>query len=136
MPVKYKKPHSINAVSIGLLLFVGLLVYVGVCTWPVYSLSSRAKGALLDALPLLYRANLRPENVALSMINELKKSLPEDLRKVGVEDHNLELVFSRSTKEVSIEAHFSATAFFPVINKSFAFQLSPRAVTDAARIEW
>jgi hypothetical protein len=136
MPVKYKKPRSINTVSVGLVLLIGLLVYVGVYTWPVYSLSSRAKGVLLEALPLLYRANLRPESIALSMINDLKKSIPESLRKAGVRDPNLEVVLSRSKKEVSIEAHFSATAFFPVINKTYAFELSPRAVTDAARIEW
>jgi hypothetical protein len=136
MAVKYKKPRTINAVSIGLVLFVGLLVYVGVYTWPVYSLSSRAKGVLLDALPILYRANLRPEGTALAMINGLKKSIPENLRKLGVQDPNLEVVLSRSKQEVSIEAHFSTTAFFPVIDKSYTFQLSPRAVTDAARIEW
>jgi hypothetical protein len=58
------------------------------------------------------------------------------LRKAGVRDPHLEVIFSRSKEEVSIEAHFVATAFFPVINKTFNFNLSPRAVTDSARIEW
>jgi hypothetical protein len=136
MTTRYKKPHSINAVSLALLLLLGLTVYVIVYTWPVYSLSSRAKGVLLDALPILYRANLRPEATASGMIRDLKKSVPESLRKEGVRDPHLEVVFSRSKKEVSIEAHFVATAFFPVINKSYDFHLSPRAVTDSARIEW
>jgi hypothetical protein len=136
MAVKYKKPRSINAVSIGLLALLGLLVYLVVCTWPVYSLSSRAKGVLLDALPMLYRANLRPETTALLMIRDLKKSIPEGLRKAGVRDPNLEVILNRSKQEVSIEAHFAATAFFPVIEKSYDFHLSPRAVTDAARVEW
>jgi len=91
---------------------------------------------LLDAIPMLYRANLRPTDVALAMINDLKKSVPKALRKEGVRDPNLELVFARSKEEVSIEAHFVATAFFPVINKTVEFHLSPRAVTDTARIEW
>jgi hypothetical protein len=133
---RYKKPHSINAVSLALVLLLGLTVYVIVCTWPVYSLSSRAKGVLLDALPVLYRANLRPESTASAMISDLKKSVPENLRKEGVRDPHLEVVFSRSKKEVAIEAHFVATAFFPVINKTHDFHLSPRAVTDSARIEW
>jgi hypothetical protein len=70
------------------------------------------------------------------MINDLKKSVPKLLRNEGVKDPNLEVIFNRSKTEVSIEAHFAATAFFPVINKSIEFHLSPRAVTDAARIEW
>ena len=136
MATKYKKPRSINAVSIGLLLLLGIAVFAIVCTWPVYTLSSRAKGVLLDAIPMLYRANLRSTDVASAMINDLKKSVPKALRKEGVRDPNLELVFTRSKTEVSIEAHFVATAFFPVINKTMEFHLSPRAVTDAARIEW
>jgi hypothetical protein len=136
MVIKYKKPRTINGVSIGLLLALGLMVYLVVYAWPVYSLSSRAKGVLLDALPMLWRANLLPEPVALSMINELKKAVPVALRKQGVKDPKLEVIFSRNKKEVSIEAHFSASAFFPVIDKSYEFHLSPRAVTDAARVDW
>ena len=136
MAIRYKKPHSINTISVALVLLLGLMVYVIICTWPVYSLSSRAKGVLLDALPMFYRANLRPEAVASVMIMNLKKSVPQNLRKEGVRDPHLEVVFSRSKKEVSIEAHFIATAVFPVINKTFDFHLSPRAVTDSARIEW
>jgi hypothetical protein len=136
MVTRYKKPRPINTVSLGLLVLLGIAVYVIVCTWPVYTLSSRAKGVLLDAIPMFYRANLRSSEVASIMINDLKKSVPKLLRKEGVKDPNLELVFTRSKTEVSIEAHFVATAFFPVINKTFDFHLSPRAVTDAARIEW
>ena len=136
MATRYKKPRSINTVSVGLLVLLGIAVYVAIYTWPVYTLSSRAKGVLLDAIPMLYRANLRSTDVASAMINDLKKSVPTALRKEGVRDPNLEIVFSRSKEEVSIEAHFVATAFFPVINKTCEFHLSPRAVTDAARIEW
>jgi hypothetical protein len=136
MALRYKKPRSINSVSVILVLMFGIAAYVLVCTWPVYSLSSRAKGTLLDALPMLYRANLRPDSVASVMIGNLKKAVPAELRKAGVKDPNLEVVFSRDKEEVSIEAHFVATAFFPVINKTVEFHLSPRAVTDSARIEW
>jgi hypothetical protein len=136
MVTRYKKPHAINGISVTLLLLLGVAIYVIVCTWPVYTLSSRAKGVLLDGLPILYRANLRGDVMASSMIKDMKKAIPEELRKVGVRDPKLELVFSRSKQEVSIEAHFVAQAFFPVINKTYAFHLSPRAVTDAARVEW
>jgi hypothetical protein len=136
MVVKYKKPRSINSVSIGLLFLLGLAVYAIAFTWPVYTLSSRAKGVLLDALPMLYRANLRTGAVADTMMADLKKSVPLALHKAGVKDPKLEVVFSRSKQEVSIEAHFVATAFFPVLDKTLDFHLEPRAVTDAARIKW
>lgn len=136
MATKYKKPRAINTISIALLVLLGIAVYVIVCTWPVYSLSSRAKGALLDALPALYRANLRPDGTASMMMKELKKSVPQALRKQGVRDPNLEVIFSRGKEEISIEAHFVATAHFPVIDKTYEFHLAPRVVTDAARIKW
>jgi hypothetical protein len=136
MATKYKKPRSINTVSLALLALLGLAIYLVVATWPVYSLSSRCKGVLLDALPILYRANLRPEAVASTMIRDLKKSIPQDLRKQGVKDPNLEVVLSRNKEEVSIEAHFVVRAVFPVIDKTFDFHLSPRVVTDSARVEW
>jgi len=136
MATKYKKPGSINTVSLGLLLLLGIGVYLAIYTWPVYTLSSRAKGVLLDSIPMLYRANLRSADVASAMINDLKRSVPKLLRKEGVKDPDLEVIFNRSPTEVSIEAHFTATVLFPVINKSVDFHLSPRAVTDAARIKW
>jgi hypothetical protein len=85
---------------------------------------------------MLYRANLRTGAVADTMMADLKKSVPLALRKAGVKDPKLEVVFSRSKQEVSIEAHFVATAFFPVLDKTLDFHLEPRAVTDAARIKW
>jgi len=136
MVVKYKKPRSINAVSVGLMLLLGLAVYIAIYTWPVYSLSSRAKGVLLDYLPTLYRANLLNEAASVSMMRDLKVKVPLALRKAGVKDPNLEVIFNRSKKEVSIEARFKASAFFPIIDKTWEFNLSPRAATDAARVEW
>jgi hypothetical protein len=136
MAVKYKKPRAINAVSIGLFFLMGVAVYFAIYAWPVYSLSSRAKGVLLENIPILWRANLLNEGAALTMINDLKKSLPAALRKAGVKDPNLKVVFSRDKKEVSIEAQFKASAYFPGIDKTIEFNLSPRAITDAARVEW
>ena len=73
MVTKYKKPHAINTISVTLLLLLGVAIYVIVCTWPVYALSSRAKGVLLDGLPMLYRANLRGDAMASSMIKDMEK---------------------------------------------------------------
>jgi hypothetical protein len=136
MSVKYKKPRTINAVSIAMLVLMGTAVYFAVYAWPVYSLSSRAKGVLLDNLPTLWRANLLNEGAAIAMIGELKRTVPIALHKAGVKDPNLKVVFSRDKKEVSIEAQFKASAYFPGIDKTIEFNLSPRAITDAARVEW
>jgi len=63
MATKYKKPRSINTVSVGLLVLLGIAVYLAIYTWPVYTLSSRAKGVLLDAIPMLYRAICAPQTL-------------------------------------------------------------------------
>jgi hypothetical protein len=136
MSVKYKKPRTINAVSITLVLLLGVAVYFAIYAWPVYSLSSRARGVLFDHLPMLYRANLLNEAAAIGMIDNLKKNVPISLHKAGVKDPNIKVIFSRDKKEVSIEAQFTASAFFPGIDKRIEFHLSPRAVTDAARVDW
>jgi hypothetical protein len=136
MAVKYKKPRAINAVSVTMVLLLGLAVYFVINAWPVYSLSSRAKGVLLDYLPILYRANLLNEGASITMMNKLKQDVPIALRKAGVRDPNLKVIFNRNKKEVSIVAEFKASAFFPIIDKNIEFNLAPMAVTDAARVEW
>ncbi len=136
MAVKYKKPRAINTVSVAMVLLLGLAVYFGIYAWPVYSLSSRAKGVLLDHLPLLWRANLLNESATALAMDKLRVSVPLALRKAGVKDPNLEVTFTRNKNEVSIQANFTASAFFPVIDKQLDFNLSPKAVTDAARVEW
>lgn len=135
-PTQYKKPRRINAVSITLMLMLGAAVYVGYCMYPVMTLRLRAKSELEDVLPQLWRANLRPEDYARQELARMKKELLVKLPQIGVKDKNLQLVFERGKKRVAIEAHFTASAFFPVLKKTKVFALSPRAETDAARVDW
>jgi hypothetical protein len=135
-PTEYRKPGKINAVSITLLLIVSAIAYVIYSLWPVVTLRLRVKSELEDTLPNLYRVNLRPEDYARVEIARMKKDLTAKLPKIGVKDKNLELVFERGKKRVAIEARFSTTVTFPVLNKTRTFRLSPRAETDAARVDW
>jgi hypothetical protein len=135
-PTQYRKPRRINAVSITMAFIAVAMVYVAIYTWPVVTLRLRAKSEMEDVLPNFWRVNLRPDDYALREIARMKGELVDKLRKQGVKDKNLEVVFQRGKKRVAIEAHFATTAFFPVINKTRTFQLAPRAETDAARVEW
>ena len=135
-PTEYRKPRKINAVSVTLLLIVGLMVYFVYAVWPVVTLRLRVKSELEDVLPNFWRVNLRPEEFARQEIARMKKELLEKLPKVGVRDKHLEVVFERGKKRVGIEAHFSTAVTFPVVNKTHVFQLAPRAETDAARVDW
>ena len=135
-PTEYRKPAKINVVSVTLLLIVGAIAYVIYSVWPVVTLRLRVKSELEDVLPNLYRVNLRPDDYARVEIARMKKELTAKLPKIGVKDKNLELVFERGKKRVAIEARFSTTVTFPVLNKTRTFQLSPRAETDAARVDW
>lgn len=133
---RYKKPSRINAVSISLLLVLAALGYVAHSIWPVLSLRAKVKGELQDALPQLYRWNLRPEAQARPEIIRLRQVLTARLATIGVKDKKLELVIKRDKQLVSIEARFSADATFPVLEKTMRFDLAPKVQTDAARVEW
>jgi hypothetical protein len=134
--MRYKKPRTFNWVSFLLLLGVGLLVYLGVYLWPVYSASSRAKGILWDHIPALYKANLRPSDVSHAMIEDIKTSINAELHKAGINDKAAKIFISRSPKEIGLEVRFTAKAHFPVPDRTFEFHLSPKVVSDATRIDW
>jgi hypothetical protein len=135
-PTEYRKPRKINAVSMTLLLIAGICVYLVYSTWPVVTLRLRVKSELEDVLPDFWRVNLRPEDYARQEIARMKRELLAKLPKLGVRDKHLEVVFERGKKRVAIEARFSTTVTFPVLNKTRTFQLAPRAETDAARVDW
>jgi hypothetical protein len=135
-PTVYKKPSKLNAVSITLSLILLVTGYFVYCTYPVFNLRLRAKSELEDVLPDFWRANLRPEAFARTEMARIKKELLVKLAKAGVKDKKVELVFDRGKKRVAIEAHFTTTAYFPVIDKTQTFELAPRAETDAARVDW
>jgi hypothetical protein len=132
----YKQPRRLNVVSIIMLILLGIAVYLAFYSWPVLVLRLRAKGAIEDMLPILYRANLRGEQYAISEIARIKKELTEKLVKEGVKDKKLEIVVQRSPKLVAIEAHFTALARYPGIEKTYLFHLTPRGETDATRVDW
>lgn len=134
--MKYRKPSALNWVSFALVLGAGLLVYLLIYLWPVYSASSRAKGILLDHVPALYKANLRDNDVARAMIEDIKTSILTELQKAGINDKAAKVVINRNTKEIGLEVHFKARAHFPVPDRTFEFDLSPKVVSDATRIDW
>lgn len=133
---EYRKPKRINAVSVTMMLFLGAAVYVVYCTWPVLLLRLRVKSELEDVLPNFWRVNLRPEDYARVEIARMKREFLAKLPKLGVRDKKADVIFERGKKRVAIEARFTATATFPVLNKTRTFNLTPRAETDAARVEW
>jgi hypothetical protein len=134
--MKYRKPRTINWVTFMLLGMVGLVVYVTVYMWPVYATRSRVKGILLDLVPALYKANLRPDDVSRVMIEEIKLSFAEELKKAGINDKGVKLFLRRNPKEVELEARFKVKARFPWPDKTYEFELSPKVVSDATRVDW
>ena len=134
--MKYKKPRSFNWVSFLMLLGLGLIAYLLVYLWPVYSASSRVKGILWDHIPALYKANLRPDGVSSAMIEDIKTGIATEMRKAGINDKAAKIFVYRSRKEIGLEVRFTAKARFPVPDRTFEFQLSPKVVSDATRIDW
>jgi hypothetical protein len=134
--MKYRKPRTLNWVTFALVLGVGLAGYLLVYLWPVYSASSRAKGILWDHVPALYKANLRGDDVARAMIDDIKTSISAELHKAGINDKGAKVFLYRSPKEIGLEVRFKAKAHFPVPDRTFEFELSPKVVSDATRIDW
>lgn len=134
--MKYRKPRTLNWVTFALLALVGLTVYLLIYMWPVYSASSRAKGILWDHVPALYKANLRGDDVAAAMIDDIKISIANELHKAGIDDKGAKIVLARNPKEIRLEVHFKARAHLPVPDRTFEFELAPKVVSDATRIDW
>ena len=136
MATRYKQPSAINGVSVGLLLLVGLTAWLGVSAWPIIAINSGVKNEIGEALPLVYRANLRPEPAATDGTTRLHEELETKIRALGVTDPALEIEISRSEKRVAIEARYHATATLIGTGKKHTFAMHPRVETDAARVEW
>jgi hypothetical protein len=134
--MRYTKPRAFNLVTLLLLVGTALVVYVLVCLWPVYSSSSRVKGLLYDQIPALYKANLRPDDVARSMIETIKENLAAEMKKNGINDKAAKIFVRRNPKEIGLEARFKAKAHFPFPERTFEFELSPKVVSDATRVDW
>jgi hypothetical protein len=134
--MKYRKPRSVNWVSFMLLGIAGLIVYLVVCLWPVYQMHSRAKGILLDHVPAYYKANLMPDEVSRTMTDTVRESIRAELRKAGINDKAAKIYLRPGKKEIQLEVRFKAYAHFPWPEKTYEFDLSPKVVTDATRIDW
>jgi hypothetical protein len=134
--VKYQKPRALNVVTFMLLGAAGLTVYILVNLWPVYVASSRAKEILHDHIPALYKANLRGGDVSRTMLEGIKTSVAAELHKAGINDKAAKVFLYRDPKEIGIEVRFKAKAHFPYPDKTFEFELSPKVVSDATRIDW
>ncbi len=134
--MKYRKPRTLNWVLFLLVAMAGLFVYVVWCLWPVYATHSHARGVLLDHVPALYKANLMPDEVGRSMMEDTKKSIFTALRKAGINDKAVKVYLRRGKKEIELEARFKAYAHFPGLEKTFEFNLAPKVVSDATRVDW
>jgi hypothetical protein len=134
--VRYKKPNSFNTVSLFLLFALGLGIYLVVNLWPVFKESSRVKDILLDQIPMLYRANLLPHETGVPMIEAIKVNIDKQLDKIGINPEAVKVTIARSPKEISIQATFKTKAHFPFPDRTFEFEVSPKAVSDATRVDW
>ena len=136
MATRYKQPKAINGVSLGLVVLVAATAWLGLSAWPAIALNSNVKNELNDALPRVYRANLRDEPGATAETTRLHDELEAKIRALGVDDGKMAIDVGRSAKSVSIEVRYHATVHLIGLNKPRVVALHPRVETDAARVEW
>jgi hypothetical protein len=135
-PTTYKQPGKINTVSVTLLLLMVTSAYIIYSSWSVITLRLRVKGELEEMMNDYWRANLRGAGVAQQETTRLRKELIRRCVAAGVKDKKLEIVFVADKQRVAIEARFTAPVTFPGLDKTYVFSLTPRAETDAARVDW
>jgi hypothetical protein len=133
---RYKQPSRINSVSIALVLVLGLGGWVGISAWPVIAANANLKTELDDALPRAYRANLLPEPTSTNAIAAIHDELIGKLPALGVTDPKCQVVITRDTKAISIEARYRAELVLRGTHKSYPLSFNPRVETDAARVQW
>lgn len=136
LATRYKQPKAINGVSLGLVVLVAATAWLGLSAWPAIALNSNIKNELNDALPRLYRFNLRDEPGATVETTKLHDELEAKIRALGVDDGKMVVDMGRSPKSVSIEVRYHATVHLIGLNKPRVVGLNPRVETDAARVEW
>ena len=115
---------------------MGLIAYLLVYLWPVYSASSRAKGILYDHVPALYKANLLGPDVSRTMLDNIKTSIARELDKAGINSKGAKIFLTRDPKEITLEVRFKTQAHFPFPDKTYEFEVSPKVVSDATRVDW
>jgi predicted PurR-regulated permease PerM len=134
--VEYQKPRRINAVSVTLSVILGLLIWAGVSFWPLLVLRSNVSTELAEAIPHLWKLNLRQEAQARSELPKLRKQVIERLRALGVKDNKLDVILERSKQRVTMTARYSAVGSLQGWNRKFVFNFAPSMDTDAARVDW
>ncbi len=134
--VQYQKPRRLNVVSVTLAISLAIFCWVGVSVWPLLLIRSNVKTALADALPRVWKLNLRTEAQARAGLHKLRRETMEIIRKLGVEDDDLDLIIDRSKERVSLRATYSMSTELRGWSRTFTFNFSPSVETDAARVEW
>jgi hypothetical protein len=134
--VKYRKPRAVNWVSFMLVGLAGLFAYLAVYLWPVYTTHSHVRGILLDHVPAFHKANLMPDSVCRQMMEDIRTSIAKRLQQAGINEKAVKIYLRRGKREIELEARLKAYARFPWPDKTFAFDISPKVVTDARPIDW
>ena len=134
--VQYHRPRRINTVSVTLALILGACLWVGFSFWPLLVLRSNVKNELAEAMPHLWKLNLRPDSQSRVDLPVLRKHVIDRLRAVGVKDQKLELVVDRNKERIAMTARYAASGSLRGWDRTFVFAFAPRVETDAARVDW
>jgi hypothetical protein len=70
------------------------------------------------------------------MMEDIKTSIATQIGKAGINEKGVKIYLYRGPKEIGLEARFKARAHFPFPDKTFEFEVSPKVVSDATRVDW
>ena len=110
--VKYKKPRRINVVSVSLVLALGLAVYLGLQYFPLFLQKQEAYRVLEETSSAFSgRRNYYLEDTKAA--EHLRRTMTADLRRVGINDPDLESWIEVEGKEVHFGVVYSIWIEWP-----------------------
>ncbi|MBV1859763.1 MAG: hypothetical protein KUG77_15230 [Nannocystaceae bacterium] len=110
--VKYKKPRKLNSVSIVLLLLATLSVYLGYQYLPLY-LQKQEAYRVLEETGSAFSGRRAFYIKKPKALETLRRGMESDLRRVGVDDPDLETWIERDDKEMAFGAIYSIFIEWP-----------------------
>jgi hypothetical protein len=113
-PLKYKKPRKINAVSIGLVFALLVIVYLTYQYLPLFLLRQEAY-RVLDEISSEYTATAGRFMAEDAELDKLTAKLSRELRRVGVRDPDMEhWIEPNGENEVAIGVIYSDYIEWPM----------------------
>ena len=122
---KYKKPRSINSVSVLMALALLAAGYSGYQFGPHYYHKWKARGILSDAANRAYPKRMTEGWDRQNFITELKVKTEKKLKEMGIDDPKLDVTITYGKTAITAQASYVVIITHPFIDKKTTLYFRP-----------